>query len=67
MNLYSLEDLKDLLEKHDWYYTFSDDYKVYRKGVKSEALIKKVVKEVGAPGETLYKQYVKQNLGDHGL
>jgi hypothetical protein len=37
----SLSDFYEILDKHDWWYYFSDDMKVYNKGEVEEDKIKK--------------------------
>lgn len=54
-----LEDLEIRLRKHDWYYMFSDDNRVYLAGEDSLDTIKRAVKELGAEGEALYNKYKK--------
>lgn len=36
---YTLEEYEQLLKNHDWFYTMSDDARVYREGLKKEKLI----------------------------
>lgn len=38
---------KEKLEKHDWYYSFSDDITVYRRGKAAEDALEKEAKEGG--------------------
>jgi hypothetical protein len=35
----SLKELYELLKKHDWYYEYSDDFTVWRKGHRNKTLI----------------------------
>lgn len=41
----TLQSYYDLLSRHDWYYTFSDDGSVYRAGAASEANLRKIADE----------------------
>jgi len=44
-----LLDLKEMLESHDWYYTYSDDQRYYKRGMvereRIEAEIERLTKE----------------------
>lgn len=42
-----LDHFKEKLDKHDWYYEFSDDITVYRAGKANEAALEKEAKESG--------------------
>ncbi len=37
------KDFIDLLKKHDWYYQYSDDSRVYNKGKKERDYIERIV------------------------
>ena len=54
-----IEEYKDLLEKHDWYYMFSDDNKVYDNGKNSEENLIKLYKE-NPELEILYKARIEK-------
>jgi len=41
---HSLAKYWDMLNKHDWYYTYSDDHGVYQRGVDSENELKRIAK-----------------------
>lgn len=49
----------ELLEKHDWYYMFSDDSNVYDKGLREENEIKEAYKD-NSELEEIYNSYFKQ-------
>ncbi len=34
------EEYERLLDKHDWYYMFSDDHRIYEEGVRQERELK---------------------------
>lgn len=43
----SLEDTLDMtLEFHDWYFEFSDDFRVYSKGVESKKVLSELIRKV---------------------
>jgi hypothetical protein len=43
--LFTLEKYREMLLKHDWYYDFSDDIRVWRAGKKHEELLKHIAKQ----------------------
>ena len=47
---------KEKLEKHDWYYDFSDDIAVYRRGKAAEKKKKKEAKELGSEFEAAFNE-----------
>jgi len=48
----------ELLDKHDWYYNFSDDNRVYDMGYSQSMTILRIIKE--RPDlEDLYDQYIE--------
>ncbi|MBF86302.1 MAG: hypothetical protein CL489_17750 [Acidobacteria bacterium] len=51
-----MEELKKLLESHDWYYMYSDDSRSYNKGRDSNDKIKQLVAEIGKEADKLYKE-----------
>lgn len=40
-----LEEFKEMLEQHDWYYIYSDDLKVYRAGAEAAKRMRKAAQE----------------------
>ena len=65
MEVEALKDaLATALQKHDWFYSYSDDYSVYKKGEKEAAEIYAMMQKMGQMGHlreamevfTLYKQ-----------
>jgi hypothetical protein len=58
-NLSLLQRLESLLKNHDWYYAWSDDHRVYKKGAETEKQIKELVNQLGKEGEDLYDEYKK--------
>jgi hypothetical protein len=53
-------ELEKKLKSHDYYFHYSDDHRYYKKGQKEQDEIRKLVKEIGEDGLSLYKQYLKQ-------
>lgn len=47
MYMKPIDFFNEKLEKHDWYYEFSDDITVYRRGKKAEAELEEAAKEGG--------------------
>lgn len=41
----TIEELYDLMEKHDWYYMYSDDANVYRRGYETSQKLQAMVQE----------------------
>lgn len=57
-----LETLKNLLNTHDWFYTFSDDPRVYSKGTKEIDTIKNLAKQLGDEGIKMYVMKFKEKF-----
>jgi hypothetical protein len=51
---YTLQEYWDMLDKHDWYYPFSDDRHVYDKGEKE---YKKLISIANGGGEEYLQMY----------
>ena len=45
------------LEKHDWYYPWSDDHKVYRRGEESYRNLESIARHAGPAHAWLFQQY----------
>ncbi len=41
----TLREFYELLEKHDWYYMYSDEYRVWKKGEEEASTIQQIVKQ----------------------
>lgn len=59
-----LEQLKAALASHDWYYNYSDDYTVYRKGQRQWSnicILREQANQAGlkAEADALYEHYSK--------
>ncbi len=55
-----LKELETLLKKHDFYFSYSDDHRAYKKGIESESKIRKLSDEIGKDGLSLYRQFAKR-------
>ena len=53
-------ELENLLKSHDWYFTFSDDRRSYKKGEAEQSKIRRLVDYIGKDGMKLYKQLGKK-------
>ena len=54
----NIEELKRLLEAHDFYYMYSDDSKVYDKGRVSQDKIDALIEHIGSKGKKMYYQFL---------
>lgn len=52
-----LQAFYDKLERHDWFYHYSDDSRAYGAGQDSERKLKKEAAEKGVDFEILFKEY----------
>jgi hypothetical protein len=57
-----LETLKSLLDAHDWFYTFSDDPRVYSKGTQEIEQIRSMAKQLGDEGIKMYVKKFKEKF-----
>jgi hypothetical protein len=57
-----LETLKSLLDTHDWFYTFSDDPRVYSKGTQEIEQIRSMAKQLGDEGIKMYVMKFKEKF-----
>jgi hypothetical protein len=46
----TLETFKSMLETHDWFYSYSDDHRYYKRGRDQRALINKALDELTEQG-----------------
>ena len=53
----NLKDYYDMLEKHDWYYSYSDDHKVWMRGNKAQDLLEELAEE-SEEFKDLYENYM---------
>lgn len=56
MSMMNLADYYDLLEKHDWFYGYSDDHRAWRKG-QAEAHQLFAIAKQSPEHDALYKAY----------
>ena len=52
-----MRELAEMLRKHDWFYSFSDDHRVWCAGEKAMDEIKEKAGELGPPGQRLLMAY----------
>jgi hypothetical protein len=57
----SLAEYWDELNRHDWYYPYSDDHRVWLRGVKDEQRLEAIAKESPAHQE-LYDKFAKHHF-----
>jgi len=57
----SLSELESLLDSHDWYFDFSDDHSIYKRGREESIKIKSLVDKLGDKGKELYNIYAYKN------
>ena len=62
-----LKTLEELLQNHDWFYQYSDDYSVYERGLSTQTTIStaiKVLEDAGFGDEAngLYEKYLPKQL-----
>jgi hypothetical protein len=51
------QEFDDLLTRHDWYYHFSDDNRVYTSGVASENKIKFILRNCSDDFKRIYNEH----------
>jgi len=64
LETYALEMFEDMCATHDWYYQYSDDHSVYRKGADAEDRLKRRYTNLKSRGltesaEAIYKKYAR--------
>jgi len=55
-----IKELNKLLKNYDFYYSWSDDFRVYKQGKEQQEKLLKLVKEIGKDGERIWKDYKKK-------
>ena len=58
-----MENLIKLLRNHDWYFEYSDDHKVWKRGVAQRAAINAEAKRLGRP-ELVEQAFEEYKAGD---
>jgi hypothetical protein len=53
-------ELEKALKSHDWFFSYADDQRSWKKGKKESEDIRKLVDLIGDDGMSLYKQYGKK-------
>jgi hypothetical protein len=56
---YTLQEYWDMLDKHDWYFMFSDDRHVYEKGWQAENRLLKLAEDGGEEYRELFNGFQK--------
>lgn len=59
-----MEELKQLLNSHDWFYQYADDNRKWKRGSEQRARIMDLVRSLGPEAEKLFAQYHKQKFPD---
>lgn len=62
-----LHDFKEACRRHDWYYQYSDDHRVWQKGSKQSANISAMFKELkehglGTEADKIYDEHRPRNF-----
>ena len=62
-----LKTLEELLQNHDWFYQYSEDFSVYERGLKAQETINiaiEVLEDAGLGDEAndLYEKYLPKQL-----
>lgn len=55
----SLDEFYDMLRFHDWYYEFSDDHQVWKKGKQARAVLKSAAEAGGPAYQKLYEGFAE--------
>ncbi len=58
-----MENLIKLLRNHDWYFEYSDDHKVWQRGVMQRAVINAEAERLGRP-ELVEQAFEEYKAGD---
>ena len=58
-----MDKLIELLRNHDWYFEYSDDHKVWQRGVTQRAAINAEAERLGRP-ELVEQAFEKYKAGD---
>ena len=62
-----LKTLEELLQNHDWFFQYSEDFSVYERGLKAQDTINTVIKALEDAGlsdeaNDLYEKYLPKQL-----
>ena len=55
----NIQEFYDELEKHDWFYAYSDDHRVWKKGADNRMRLLRLISENGEQFEKLYDDFAK--------
>lgn len=67
MSVFTLDHLKDLCAAHDWYYSFSDDHKVWQRGNEQINKIREVMLGLQDQGMGKEAKQVYENWKPEGI
>lgn len=67
MEHFTLDQLKDLCAAHDWYYSFSDDQKVWKKGNAQINLIRECMLSLQEQGMGKQAKQIYENWKPEGV
>ena len=67
MEHFTLDQLRDLCAAHDWYYSFSDDQKVWKKGVAQINLIRECMLALQEQGMGKQAKQIYENWKPEGV
>jgi len=57
-----MKELLQLLENHDWFYQYADDYRKWQRGSNQRAAILTLVGQLGPEAEKLFTKYHKEKF-----
>ena len=62
-----LKTLEELLQNHDWFYQYSEDFSVYERGLNAQTTINTTIKVLedaglGDEADSLYEKYLPKQL-----
>lgn len=63
----TLEEYKEQLKAHDWYYHMSDDHSVYDKGYNNELALKIIARNMEDSGDNTYRDAFNEQQSKHSL
>lgn len=61
----TLEDFKKMLSRHDWFYNFSDDHRVYTAGLDAENRINRIIATSGPEYRQAHDEFIKANFPEN--
>lgn len=67
MSVFTLDQLRELCAAHDWYYSFSDDQKVWKKGNEQINLIRECMLALQEQGMGKQAKQIYENWKPEGV